>query len=790
MPGRSARGVGRRKVIGLKKASSGVKHITVSGADLVYSGSPIKLRGVNNNNWPAYTMRNTADNGIIEGSGNPNDVQMSEADYAVLSSFGVNCVRFGVSHYWYKNTTNRPNFATMMAQQFTWAKQNRMWIIPIMFDNPTNTSDGCYEGYAIQVCPHWTDSGLRQQIVDFWVWFATQFKDEPGLAGYMPINEPAGTIQQLNTLLQAVITGIRTVDPNKVIFVQQDINGLVAPSGSNTWPYTGTNLAVEIHDYHPLRFTHSRNYEAEFNNIPPTWTGGSQSFLDYDGNSYSWHPNSFVGKDPSGNFLPDYGQIGGMTNVPSRQGIWWAESQNRPILFGEWSSCQWSANPQDYDAMRIGNFLNDYSPASGGCSHTTFMWRGYDMDVNQLSGFDHWGIVKYTTGVVLPNNPGLIDTLKAGWNGIRPDFGLTVSSANLQVPRIESPDVNVGTTLTVHQGIWRGNPASDTVLRLQKDTGGNGVYNDIGTTEATQVGTSDAYSGVKHTRSGTAKGWHRLTYVIQAGDAGCHFRASGTDGTTTVFSAVTSLVPSTSTYNPVTSLGSIVIAVYDMTLGSGTGFVVDANGLSGGIGKLSQIKDISGNNRHLVHATNGWLVDMTGMDGKPCAYDDENWRMMLLTGVSVGTNKVAAYASCTYEGPANAGQNDARLISFAGNGQTIDYGNSNSAAIIMRRAQTSAITAYRSPTGYLGTAAFTVGSTTKTFWGEFDGTNYTPWVGGTAGTAAASSANFSSPGTIMLGTADTTTGVGPWNGALKRLILTNAPIPAAERTNVQTWLLG
>jgi hypothetical protein len=95
----------------------------------------------------------------------------------------------------------------------------------------------------------WIHKDFQDRLVWLWTEIARHYKDNPWIAGYNPMNEPAdpkGT--GLVTFYDRVIDGIRSVDPNHMLFLDGNTYSIdfsaFPDDAKDRWP----NTAYAIHD--------------------------------------------------------------------------------------------------------------------------------------------------------------------------------------------------------------------------------------------------------------------------------------------------------------------------------------------------------------------------------------------------------------------------------------------------------------------------------------------------------------------------------------------------------------
>ncbi|HVU23370.1 MAG TPA: cellulase family glycosylhydrolase [Opitutus sp.] len=115
----------------------------------------------------------------------------------------------------------------------------------------------------------YTDMALQDKVAALWADLAGRFKDEGPWLRFEILNEPvADENAQLNPFMHHMLAAIRETNPTRIVYVT-----------SNRWSQFGTvgdvvlpddpNVALTIHNYEPLVFTHQRASWANFDNTLP-----------------------------------------------------------------------------------------------------------------------------------------------------------------------------------------------------------------------------------------------------------------------------------------------------------------------------------------------------------------------------------------------------------------------------------------------------------------------------------------------------------------------------------------
>jgi endoglucanase len=115
----------------------------------------------------------------------------------------------------------------------------------------------------------YTDTALQDKVAALWADLAGRFKDEGPWLRFEILNEPvADENAQLNPFMHHMLVAIRKTNPTRVVYVT-----------SNKWSQFGTvhdvvlpddpNVALTIHNYEPLIFTHQRAPWVNFDKTLP-----------------------------------------------------------------------------------------------------------------------------------------------------------------------------------------------------------------------------------------------------------------------------------------------------------------------------------------------------------------------------------------------------------------------------------------------------------------------------------------------------------------------------------------
>ncbi len=216
---------------------------------------------------------------IIDGNGNPiwikgvafgNDIwdssisatHHSEVDYQRVKDMKMNAIRFYLAYDFFENDNNpyvyKQSGWDWLDQNIAWAKKYGIYLILNM-----HKPQGGYQSQG-QGDNLWTIQENQNRLASLWKAIANKYKDEKIILGYGLVNEPVPTenVSQWNDLANKIISNLREVDKNHLLFVERAIfvknknyvdTNLYFPNG-----ITDNKVVYEFHCYDPYYYTHQK----------------------------------------------------------------------------------------------------------------------------------------------------------------------------------------------------------------------------------------------------------------------------------------------------------------------------------------------------------------------------------------------------------------------------------------------------------------------------------------------------------------------------------------------------
>ncbi|WP_282054408.1 glycoside hydrolase family 5 protein [Maribacter luteus] len=198
-------------------------------------------------------------NNIWDNASTPSTTHHNEADYERVKNMGMNTIRFYMNYSYFEDDTNPYTYKSSgwswLDQNIAWAKKHGIYLI-LNMHAPQGGYQSQGNGDAL-----WAVEENQNRLIALWKAIADRYKDEVQIAGFGPVNEPVPTIAiaQWSALAQKLIDGIREVDENHLIFVENAIyvkDNYEFDENLNFPQINGTNLIYEFHSYDPHAYTH------------------------------------------------------------------------------------------------------------------------------------------------------------------------------------------------------------------------------------------------------------------------------------------------------------------------------------------------------------------------------------------------------------------------------------------------------------------------------------------------------------------------------------------------------
>ncbi|GEM_PF-129915 len=178
-----------------------------------------------------------------------------EIDYKRVSEMGMNVVRLAMTYKVFEENTAPGVYKQegwdWLEKNIVWARKYGVYLILDMHVPPGGYQSWGYSG------PFWgTNAQYRTRLNNLWKAIAQRYKNEPFIAGYDLINEPApNNNQQWITYAQELTDVIRSVDKNHLLIVEEAFT-----DGSEHFILKDQNILYDFHLYESWEFSNQFIY--------------------------------------------------------------------------------------------------------------------------------------------------------------------------------------------------------------------------------------------------------------------------------------------------------------------------------------------------------------------------------------------------------------------------------------------------------------------------------------------------------------------------------------------------
>ncbi|MGW3562687.1 glycoside hydrolase family 5 protein [Streptomyces sp. NPDC000941] len=253
--------------------------LKISGTGLTtHDGTPVRLRGAGLGGW--MNMEN-----FITGYPGNEDAMRSavrkvlgerryelffdrllsvffaDADAALLASKGLNCLRLPVNYRHFEDDARpfgiREEGFTHLDRVVELCGRHGIYTIIDLHSLPGAQNHQWHSDNPTHLPSFWTHPHFQDRVVHLWEVIADRYKDNPWVAGYNPVNEPADDSGQvLPAFYDRLATAIRSVDPHHILF----LDGNHYSTEFDIFGDPIENAVYTCHDYARAGFARSTGY--------------------------------------------------------------------------------------------------------------------------------------------------------------------------------------------------------------------------------------------------------------------------------------------------------------------------------------------------------------------------------------------------------------------------------------------------------------------------------------------------------------------------------------------------
>lgn len=178
----------------------------------------------------------------------------AEPDAVFFKSLGLNCIRIAVNYRHFEDNMNprvlKPDCFKHLDRAIAACAKHGIYTVIDMHTAPGGQNGGWHSDHGAHIAAFWIHKDFQDRLVWLWTEIARHYKDEPWIAGYNPMNEPADPKHTgLVSFYDRVHAAIHSVDPNHILFFDGNTFSTdftkFPDDAATRWP----NAAYGIHDY-------------------------------------------------------------------------------------------------------------------------------------------------------------------------------------------------------------------------------------------------------------------------------------------------------------------------------------------------------------------------------------------------------------------------------------------------------------------------------------------------------------------------------------------------------------
>lgn len=173
----------------------------------------------------------------------------SDAEY--LHSLGCNSVRLPINYRHLESDLRpfdiRQTGLDLIDNAVACCKRHDLWVILDLHALPGCQNQGWHSDNPTHWDSFWTQRHFQDRVIHLWEVLADRYKDEPAIAGYNPMNEPADRQAgaRLAAFYQRLEPAIRAADPRHVLF----LDGNTYSTDFSMFTEALPNAVYTSHDY-------------------------------------------------------------------------------------------------------------------------------------------------------------------------------------------------------------------------------------------------------------------------------------------------------------------------------------------------------------------------------------------------------------------------------------------------------------------------------------------------------------------------------------------------------------
>ncbi|KAI0067491.1 glycoside hydrolase family 5 protein [Artomyces pyxidatus] len=193
----------------------------------------------------------------------------TDGDAAFFHSLSLNCIRIAINYRHFESPMNprvlRPHAFAHLDRVIALCAKHGIYTIIDLHTAPGGQNGGWHSDHGTHLADFFRHRHFIDSAVWLWERIAERYKDDPWVAGYNLLNEPADPSRQFTGLIgfyDRAIAAVRAIDARHIIF----LDGNTYATDFSAFPENvrerwGENVAYSIHDYSVFGFPKGGVYE-------------------------------------------------------------------------------------------------------------------------------------------------------------------------------------------------------------------------------------------------------------------------------------------------------------------------------------------------------------------------------------------------------------------------------------------------------------------------------------------------------------------------------------------------
>jgi len=185
----------------------------------------------------------------------------TEADAAYIHSLGLNLVRIPINYHLFEDDMNpgiiKEDAFAHLDTVIERCARHQVYTIIDLHALPGSQNQHWHSDNPTHVASFWIHKDFQDRALHLWEVIAKRYKDQPWVAGYDLINEPADpTREKLFPYYKRLRDAIRKVDPHHILFLEGDRYAVEFDKFTEIWK----DVVYTNHDYAGPGFVSGGDY--------------------------------------------------------------------------------------------------------------------------------------------------------------------------------------------------------------------------------------------------------------------------------------------------------------------------------------------------------------------------------------------------------------------------------------------------------------------------------------------------------------------------------------------------